>query len=256
MPFRNRSMRVLILGGTSEARVLAGRLAELPDVDAVLSLAGRTREPQAQPIATRVGGFGGIEGLCTYLQAERVERVIDATHPFAEQMSRHAAAACARLGIPLLTLTREAWSKQPGDNWAEVADQHEAVRALGDEPKRVFLTIGRLGLAAFAAAPQHFYLVRTIDPPDNLAVLPNHRLILARGPFAVEAEEAVMRQAAIDVLVTKNSGGPATYAKMFAARRLGLRAIVIVPPLRPEAPVVHDIEGALRFLAHAAPRGV
>ncbi|MBV9392940.1 MAG: cobalt-precorrin-6A reductase, partial [Methylobacteriaceae bacterium] len=173
-------MRVLILGGTSEARVLAGRVAKLPDMDAVLSLAGRTREPQTQPIATRVGGFGGIDGLCAYLQAERVERVVDATHPFAEQMSRHAAAACARLGIPLLIFTRAPWRKQPGDEWTEVSSLDAAVRALGEEPRRVFLTVGRLGLAAFAEAPQHLYYVRTIDPPDALTRLPHHRLILGR----------------------------------------------------------------------------
>ena len=249
-------MRVLILGGTSEARALAARVAELRDIEAVLSLAGRTRAPQTQPIATRIGGFGGIERLCAYLQAERIERVIDATHPFAEQMSRHAAVACARLGIPLLILTREPWQKQTGDNWIEAADLNEAVRALGDAPKRVFLTIGRLGLAAFAGAPQHFYLIRTIDPPDDLAALPQHQLILARGPFAVEDEERLMREASIDVLVTKNSGGHATYAKMIAARRLRLPAIVITPPPRPDVPVAHDIESALCFLAHAAPRGV
>ncbi|HEX3181011.1 MAG TPA: cobalt-precorrin-6A reductase [Beijerinckiaceae bacterium] len=249
-------MRVLILGGTSEARTLAARVAELPDIGAVLSLAGRTREPQAQPIAMRIGGFGGIDGLCTYLKREGIERVIDATHPFAEQMSRHAAAACARLGIPLLTLTREPWQRQIGDKWSEVADLDSAVRALGDAPRRVFLTIGRLGLAAFARAPQHFYLVRTIDPPADLPALPNHQLILARGPFAVEDEERLMRNAAIDVLVSKNSGGAATYAKMMAARHLGLRTIVIAPPSRPDVPVVHDIDAALRFLAHETLRGV
>jgi precorrin-6A/cobalt-precorrin-6A reductase len=249
-------VRVLILGGTSEARALAAHIAEMPDVEAALSLAGRTREPQAQPIATRIGGFGGIDGLCAYLGGERIERVIDATHPFAEQMSRHAALACARLGIPLLILAREPWQKQADDNWTEVANLGEAVRALGDAPKRVFLTIGRLGLSAFARAPQHFYVVRTIDPPDDLAALPHHQLILARGPFAVEDEERLMREASVDVLVTKNSGGSATYAKMIAARRLRLPAIVIMPPPRPHAPVVHDVEGALRFLSHAAPRGV
>jgi precorrin-6A/cobalt-precorrin-6A reductase len=249
-------MRVLILGGTGEARALAARLPEQPGIDAVLSFAGRTREPQAQPITTRTGGFGGIEGLCAYLQAERIARVIDATHPFAEQMSRHAAAACTRLGIPLLILTRERWRRQAGDTWIEVADLDAAVRALGDTPRRVFLTIGRLGLAAFARAPQHFYLVRTIDPPADLAMLPQHRLILARPPFAADDEERLMREASVDALVTKNSGGPATYAKMIAARRLQLPAIVINPPSRPNVPVVHDIESALRFLAHAVPRGV
>jgi precorrin-6A/cobalt-precorrin-6A reductase len=250
-------VRVLILGGTSEARALAARIAGLPDVDAVLSLAGRTREPQRQPVATRIGGFGGIDGLCAYLQRQRMERVIDATHPFAEQMSRHAAAACARLGIPLLILTRVPWQRQPGDDWIEVADLAAAVRVLGDAPRRVFLTIGRPGIAAFTRAPQHFYLTRTIDPPADLTALPRHQLILARGPFAVEDEERLMREASIDVLVTKNSGGAATYAKMIAARRLGLPAIVIAPPPRPDVPVVHDIDSALRFLSHdATPRGV
>jgi precorrin-6A/cobalt-precorrin-6A reductase len=249
-------MRVLILGGTGEARALAARVAELPRIEAILSLAGRTREPQAQPIATRIGGFGGINGLCAYLQMHQIERVIDATHPFAEQMSRHAALACARLGISLLILTREPWQKQPRDNWAEVADLDDAVRALGREPRRVFLTVWRLGLAAFAGAPQHFYLVRTIDPPDDLAALPQHQLILARAPFAVEDEERLMREVSIDVLVTKNSGGDATYAKMIAARRLALPVIVILPPPRPDVPVVYDVESALRFLSHADPRGV
>jgi precorrin-6A/cobalt-precorrin-6A reductase len=249
-------MRVLILGGTSEARTLAAHVAEWPDVDAVLSLAGRTRQPQTQPIATRIGGFGGIGGLCAYLRAHQIERVIDATHPFAAQMSRHAAAACQRLDIPLLILTRAPWQKGPGDDWTEAANLDAAVRALGDTPRRVFLTIGRLGLAAFAGAPQHFYLIRAIDPPKEIGALPRHELILARGPFAVEDEESVMGGAAIDVLVTKNSGGPATYAKMIAAQRLSLPAIVIAPPPPPKAPVVHDIEEALRFLAHEAPRGV
>jgi precorrin-6A/cobalt-precorrin-6A reductase len=249
-------MRVLILGGTSEARAFAARVAELPNLHPVLSLAGRTREPQAQPIATRVGGFGGIDGLCAYLRAERIERVVDATHPFAAQMPRHAAAACARLGIPLLIVARAPWRRQPGDDWMEVADLDEAVRTLGQIPRRIFLTIGRLGLPVFARAPQHFYLVRTIDPPEDLAALPNHRLIFARGPFAVEDEEALMREAAIQVLVTKNSGSPATYAKMIAARRLAIPAIVITPPSPPEVPIVHDIESALGFLSHEAPRAV
>jgi precorrin-6A/cobalt-precorrin-6A reductase len=250
-------VRVLILGGTSEARALAARVAEMPQIEAVLSLAGRTREPQAQPIATRIGGFGGIDGLCAYLHAKGIERVVDATHPFAVQMSRHGATACARLGIPLMILAREPWQKQVDDNWIEVANLGEAVRALGDAPKRVFLTIGRLGLSAFARAPQHLYLVRTIDPTEDLAaLLPRHQLILARGPFAVEDEERLMREASIGVLVTKNSGGSATYAKMIAARRLRLPAIVIMPPLRPHAPVVHDVESVLRFLSHEAARGV
>src|ERR1700710_1527222 len=120
-------MRVLILGGTSEARGLAELVARSPDIRAMLSLAGRTRTPHPQPIATRIGGFGGIDGLCDYLQAERIDRVVDATHPFAAQMSRHAAAACARAGIPLLILSRPPWQQQPGDVWTEVAGLEDAV---------------------------------------------------------------------------------------------------------------------------------
>jgi precorrin-6A/cobalt-precorrin-6A reductase len=249
-------LRVLILGGTSEARALATRVAGVTGIDAVLSLAGRTREPQTQPVATRIGGFGGIDGFCAYLETERIERVIDATHPFAEQMSRHAAAACTRLGIPLLILSRAAWQKEADDDWTEVIDLDGATKALGAIPQRVFLTVGRLGLAAFARVPQHFFVVRTIDAPADLAHLPNHQLILARGPFAVEQEERLMRETGIDVLVTKNSGAAATYAKMIAARQLGIPAIVIRQPARPGVPVVHDVESALAFLTHATPRGV
>lgn len=249
-------MRLLILGGTSEARALATRVAQLPHVDPVLSLAGRTRHPKTQAVSTRIGGFGGIEGLSFYLRTQGIERVIDATHPFAAQISRHAAAACTRLGLPLLILTREPWQKEAGDRWSEVADLDEAVNVLGRAPQRVFLTIGRMGLTAFARAPQHFYLVRTIDPPQDLAGLPNHQLILARAPFEPGDEERLMRDASIDVLVTKNSGGAATYAKMIAARHRGLPAIVVAPPARPHVPVVHDLDAAVRFLAHETPRGV
>lgn len=244
-------MRALILGGTSEARALAARVAQRGDVHAVLSLAGRTRAPQPQPIATRIGGFGGIDGLCAYLKSESIERVVDATHPFAAQMSRHAADVCARLAIPLLVLSRAPWEQEAGDRWTEVADMDGAVSALGEAPRRVFLTIGRLGLAAFSRAPQHHYLVRTIDPPDDLARLPQHRLLLGRGPFLPAEEQHLMRKERINVLVTKNSGGPATYAKMIAARNLGLPAVLVSPPKRLDVPVTYDVDAAFRFLAHA-----
>ena len=220
-------MRLLILGGTSEASALAGALQGRDDIAATLSLAGRTARPVAPPIPYRVGGFGGVEGLKAYLAAERIDAVVDATHPFAEQMSRHAELACRAAGVPLAVFTRPGWSPQPGDNWREVESVEAAADALGAAPRRVFLTQGRLQLAAFARAPQHHYLVRAIDPPEEIARLPNSRLILARGPFALADERDLLSRERIDVLVSKNSGGAATYAKMEAARELGIAVILI-----------------------------
>jgi precorrin-6A/cobalt-precorrin-6A reductase len=253
-------MRLLILGGTTEARRLAERLAGRADVDAILSLAGRTDKPERQAITTRIGGFGGVEGLADYLRAEKIERVIDATHPFAAQMSRHAVEACSRAKIPLLVFTRAPWRAGPDDLWTEVACNADAARALGESPRRVFLTIGRLGLADFAIVPQHAYLIRTIDPPGDLSWAPDHRIVFARGPFAVEDEIALMRGERIDVLVTKNSGGGATEAKLEAARNLRIPVVLIAQPKPAGAHVTHEMDEALAFaLGHATPpieRGV
>jgi precorrin-6A/cobalt-precorrin-6A reductase len=253
-------MRLLILGGTSEARRLAERLAGRDDVDAVLSLAGRTERPAAQALTTRSGGFGGVDGLARYLRDERIERVIDATHPFAAQMSRHAVEACARENIPLLVFSRAPWTPRAGDDWTEVESNVAAGEALGAAPRNVFMTIGRLGLADFADAPQHNYIIRTIDPPGDLSCLPHHRVIFARGPFSVEDEMALMRAEKIDVVVTKNSGGNATEAKLEAARALRIPVILVARPRPTGARVTHDLEEALAFaLAHPAPpaeRGV
>ena len=253
-------MRLLILGGTSEARRLAQRLAERDDVDAILSLAGRTERPAPQAVATRIGGFGGVDGLTAYLRDNAIERVIDATHPFAAQMSRHAAEACARTKIPLLAFSRAPWRAGIGDDWTEASGNAAAARALGAKPRRVFLTIGRLGLADFAIAPQHFYLIRTIDPPEDLSFLPHHEIVFARGPFLVEDEIALMRTKQIDTLITKNSGGDATEAKLEAARALRLRVLLVARPAPGDSAVTHDIEETLAFAAgHAAPpalRGV
>ena len=248
-------MKLLILGGTSEASALATALAPRSDLEAVLSLAGRTSAPETPPIPHRIGGFGGIAGLSNYLYAEHIDAVVDATHPFAAQMSRHAAEACRALGLPLAAFTRPPWHPVEGDRWSEVQDMEAAVAALGNAPRRVFLTVGRLSLPAFAAVPQHHYLVRTIDVPDGLAGLPSHRLIQARGPFDAEAEEDLMRREAVEVLVTKNSGGPATWGKMEAARRLGLPVIVVQRPARPEdVRVLHDLGAVLDWIeAHRPP---
>jgi precorrin-6A/cobalt-precorrin-6A reductase len=227
-------MRLLILGGTTEASALARRIAGRHDLDPVLSFAGRTRSPVAPPIPFRVGGFGGVAGFAAYLVEQKTQAVIDATHPFAAQMSRNAAAACGDLGVPLAVLTRPAWRRQPGDRWIEVPDMEAAVGAIGQRPRNVLLTIGGLQLAGFARAPQHRYIVRTIDPPAAIGSLPSHRLIRARGPFSVDKEIALMRAEHVDALVTKNSGGTATEAKIAAARALGIEVIIVERP-SPEA---------------------
>lgn len=220
---------MLILGGTSEATALARALTGRMDIAASLSLAGRTRAPAAQPLPTRIGGFGGIEGLATYLRHDRIDVLVDATHPFATQISRHAREAARLTHCSLIALTRSAWQPQRGDDWHEVEDMDGAVTALGETPQRVFLTVGRLQLAAFAKAPRHHYLVRTIDPVDDHG-LPGATFIEARGPFDAVAEERLMRDHRIDILVTKNSGGEAAAGKLHAARALGFPVILVRRP--------------------------
>jgi precorrin-6A/cobalt-precorrin-6A reductase len=249
-------MRVLILGGTSEASRLAERIRGRADIEPVVSLAGRTDDPRRLPVATRVGGFGGIEGLKRYLARERIEAAVDATHPFAAIISRNAAEACRAVGVPLLAIRRPAWRPQAGDRWIETGSMVEAAQALGPVPRRVFLTIGRMELGPFAAAPGHYYLVRTIEPIGDALPAPSVFALRARGPFDEEAERALMSAHRIDVLVTKNSGGTATYGKIAAARRLGLPVVVIERPAKPEGPEVEDVEEALAWLVHhlAAPK--
>ncbi|HEX4768698.1 MAG TPA: cobalt-precorrin-6A reductase [Lichenihabitans sp.] len=221
-------MRLLILGGTTEASALARHLAGRRDIAPVLSLAGRTERPTLPPIPCRVGGFGGIEGLAAYLRAEAIAAVIDATHPFAARMSAHAAAACTETGVPLAAFTREGWDARLGDDWTSVVDLDAAVEALGEAPRRVFLTSGRLGLAAFRAAPQHDYLLRSIDPPPEADRPSRCEVVLGRGPFDVAAESALMRRHGIEILVTKNSGGDR--AKLDAARSLGVPVVLVERP--------------------------
>jgi precorrin-6A/cobalt-precorrin-6A reductase len=246
-------MRVLVLGGTSEASALAARLALCPEIGATLSLAGRTRKPAVAPIPLRVGGFGGVEGLRAYLIAEQVDAVVDATHPFAVNISANASAACRSAGVPIGIMTRPPWKPESGDQWVEVPNVEGAVSALGQEPKRVFLTTGRLQLAAFSAAPQHTYIVRTIEPPDDVDLLPNHRLILARGPFTESGEESLMRTENISILVTKNSGGHATYAKIAAARALKIPVVMIQRQLTVNEFELPTVESALSWIQSHRP---
>lgn len=241
--------RVLVLGGTSEARVLATRIAAESDLDGIVSLAGRTDAPLAHDLPMRIGGFGGVEGLRRYLIEARIERAIDATHPFAAQISANARAACAAACVPLLVLARKSWTRAPGDRWIEVVDNAAAARALGAAPRRVFLTIGRQGVADFRVAPQHRYLLRVIESPREGDLPPDCEIIFGRGPFARDDEIALMRERRIEILVTKNSGGVLTHAKIDAARELSLDVVMIAPPVREGVATVHDLDAAMAFLA-------
>ena len=241
-------MRILILGGTGEASALARLVAQRPNLDTILSFAGRAKIPDGWPVPTRIGGFGGIDGLVTFLRNEKIDALIDATHPFAAQMSAHAQAACNETGTPLIVLTRPAWQPQAGDLWIDVADVHAAAMALGAPMRRVFLTVGRLHVAAFEAAPQHHYLLRSIEAPEPLLRLPHLTFIAGRGPFDVAAERALMRDEKIEILVTKNSGAPATYAKILAARELGLPVVMIARPKAADVPAVFDPAEALAWI--------
>jgi precorrin-6A/cobalt-precorrin-6A reductase len=246
-------MRLLILGGTTEASALARHIARRRDLDPILSLAGRTRNPVAPPIPFRTGGFGGIAGLKAYLAEAKIDAVVDATHPFAAQMSLHAAEACRDLNLPLVQFTRAPWRPAAGDRWQPVPDMASAAAALGARPRRVLLTVGGLQLAAFAGAPQHHYIIRTIDPPEAAAALPDHRLILARGPFALENEIALLRDERIDLLVTKNSGGNATEAKLEAARALGIEVVMVERPMTAEVPALESLDTVMNWIRDHRP---
>lgn len=253
-------MRVLLLGGTTEASALAERLADDPRFVATLSLAGVTRVPVLPRIAHRIGGFGGIEGLAGWLRSKAIDVLVDATHPYAVQMSRHAAAAAALAGIPRLRIDRPAWTAQPGDRWTPVRDAGDAAGRLGAEPRRVLLTLGSKGLAPFRGVPVHHYVIRCIDAPDPSRLPPDHRLLLARGPFTLQSETALLDDRRIDLLVSKNSGGGATAPKLEAARNLGIPVLMIDrPPAPPDGPGVATAAEALQWLSarchEPAPRG-
>ncbi|MGW0250640.1 cobalt-precorrin-6A reductase [Nocardia goodfellowii] len=232
-------MNVLILGGTREARELADRASGERGFDIVSSLAGRVRDPLLPAGAVRIGGFGGVEGLREWLADNEIDAVVDATHPFAGTMSAHAATAAGALGVPLLHVRRPGWTEQPGDHWVRVPDLAAAAEALADLGERVFLTIGRQGVAAFAGLPRHWFLIRAIDPPEG-AVPTRHQLLLARGPFPVAEEAGLLAEHRIEVLVTKDSGGTLTDAKLAAARAAGLPVVMVDRPALPPGGAVVD----------------
>lgn len=243
------ALRVLLLGGTGEAAELAAQLSGDNRFRATLSLAGVTRAPALPPIGHRIGGFGGVAGLSAFLRHEAVAAVVDATHPYAVRISRHAEAAAAETGTLLLRIERPAWTAGPGDRWIHVRDAQAAAAALGAEPRRVLLTLGTKSLAPFRAAPGHHYVVRCIDPPDPALLPPGAALMLARGPFTLAAELTLLRQRRIELLVSKNSGGDATAPKLLAARLLG-RPVVMIdrPPGASGTCTVETADAARRWL--------
>lgn len=226
--------KILLLGGTKEARLLAERISAGDTIQVVYSLAGRTREPLLPTCLIRYGGFGGVQGLVTYLQEQQINMVVDATHAFAQIMRKHAALACQEMHIPYLAFVSEAWSAMPDDLWYDaptVAQSVDIVEKLGT---RVFLAIGRQELAAFASLPHKWFLIRSIEMPAE-PLPPQHVVVLQRGPFAFDDELQLLQRYKIDTIVTKNSGGSAAYAKIEAARALRLPVIVITRPPRPAA---------------------
>jgi precorrin-6A/cobalt-precorrin-6A reductase len=247
-------MRALILGGTGDANQLAGALSRAK-IDAVYSYAGRTKIPLPHELPTRIGGFGGAEGLADFIRREKITHVIDATHPFAAEMSRHAVTACAATSIPLIALERAPWKRAARDSWIEVADIATAVAALPDHPARVFLAIGRQHIAPFAAKPQHAYLLRFVDSPDGALPLPKAEVIVSRGPFTLDGELDLMRSRRIECVVARNSGGSGARAKIDAARELRSPVIMIARPELPERLRADSVDEVMAWLGHDARLG-
>lgn len=243
-PTRTHAPRVLILGGTTEASEIARRLAARSDVTVISSLAGRVSQPRLPAGIVRVGGFGGAAGLISYLVNENIGVVIDATHPFASKISGNAELACNTLNIPLISFERPPWKPQERDLWRTVPDVKTAASMSNHAGSRVFLSIGRQELGAFSDCKDAWFLVRAIDAPSE--TLPaNAKLILKRGPFHLDDELQMLRSESISLIVSKNSGGTATYSKIEAARALRIPVVMIDRPLKHTIPTVARPEDVL-----------
>ncbi len=238
-------IRLLLLGGTTESLALAEALAGDRRLTVITSLAGRTVAHRLPPGEVRVGGFGGAPGLAAYLRERGIGLVVDATHPFAATISRNAAQACRETGVPRLQMLRPAWSREAGDRWLEVPDVTAAAAALPGLGTTAFLAIGRQELAPFAALKGLRLIARMVDPPD----LAGFEIILARGPFSLADERTLLENARVDVVVSKNSGGDATYAKIAAARRLGLPVVMIVRPPPEAGDRADSLDAALSWIS-------
>ena len=237
--------RVLILGGTAEARELADLLYKV-GLSPVTSLAGVTRRPRGTSGETRIGGFGGGDGLVAFLAAERFSAVVDAAHPFAVAISRHAKEATQRCNLPLVRLERPAWQVEPGDHWTDVQDVAAAVAAI-PSGAHILLTIGRKEILPFMARSDISGIARMIEPLNG-EVGPDWRVLLARPPFHIEKELCLLDEYRITHVVTKNSGGEDMRAKLIAARAKGIEVVMIMRPAKPVVPTVGNPLAALAFL--------
>lgn len=247
-PTRSQAPRVLILGGTTEASEIARRLAARSDVTVISSLAGRVSQPRLPAGIVRVGGFGGATGLISYLVNKNIGVVIDATHPFASKISGNAELACNTLNIPLIAFERPPWTPQEQDLWRTVPDVQTAASMANHQHNRVFLSIGRQQLGAFSNCEVAWFLVRAIDEPNEKLPV-NSKPILKRGPFHLNDELQMLRKESINLIVSKNSGGTATYSKIEAARVLRIPVVMIDRPLKHKIPTVARPDDVLQKLA-------
>jgi precorrin-6A/cobalt-precorrin-6A reductase len=243
----HRQKRVLILGGTGDAKELARRLAE-SDLEVITSLAGRTHLLERPSGTVRTGGFGGVAGLTDYLQEQQVDCLIDATHPFAAQISFHAAAAAEAVNIPHLILLRPAWEKVEGDRWLDVDSHATAAATLPGLAPRIFLAIGRQELTSYVHLKDLWFLMRMVEPPLLNVAVPPGEILVERGPFSPTQESSLLLQYEIGAIVSKNSGGDATYAKIAAARELNIPVVMIQRPPIPEGNQVSDLDSVLQWV--------
>lgn len=242
-------LRILLLGGTTEASALAECLSRDARITATLSLAGRTANPAAATLPVRVGGFGGAGGLADFLRHEEIDLLVDATHPFAARISTNAVAASAASGVPLIAVERPPWTRVPGDDWIEYDSIPDAVAALPDEPQSVFSALGRQAVDALRIAPRHRYLIRVVDPLQLPGDLAHATLITARGPFRTDDDAKLFEDHNIRYVLAKNAGGSAAYAKIEAARKLGIRVHMVRRPAIPPRTTVPSVDDALAWIA-------
>jgi precorrin-6A/cobalt-precorrin-6A reductase len=244
--------RVLILGGTGEALKLAQRLAGIPEAIVITSLAGRTRNPTLPVGEVRIGGFGGVEGLTGYLRQNAISLLVNATHPFAATMTLNALEAHKQSGVPLLRLLRPAWRKQPDDTWIKAPNARAAAAICRWLGRRVLLAVGSQDVAAFANLPRAHFFVRMVDPPESPLPLLSAEVIVAKGPFALADERRLMLEQNIDLVIAKNSGGDATFAKIAAARELSVPVVMIDRPeiaLHPGSETVESVDAAFDWVS-------
>ena len=239
---------LLILGGTSEASSLA-HLISKTEFNATISYAGRVERIRQQPIQKRIGGFGGADGLASYIISNGVTHLVDATHPFAAQISQNAILACQNTNISFAALTRPAWQKQKRDNWHLVPDIKAAAAVLDCNPKRVMLAIGRTHLDNFSKNPQHFYLVRLVDRTKELPAFPKQVIEVSRGPFTTDHDKSLLSKHEIDLIVAKNAGGNAAYAKIEAARQLDIKVIMIERPFIADRLTFYNPEEVVQWIS-------